>query len=160
MHNLSDNQLVAAWRTGSRLAEAYLICRHRAALLASLVRRIGDVEAAERIADAAFANALEHFNPVTESFFCRLLHVAQKESADLVPPIIKLAAKYTGPGYDVRDAAMTATVKAKLLLTPEGRADVAKWKRDDQHPLVELLDAIQHCDDPFELGLVARYLAT
>ncbi|WP_428306522.1 hypothetical protein [Lacipirellula sp.] len=159
MHNLSDNQLLAAWRSGSRLAEAHLIYRHRAALLASIVRRIGDIEAAERIADAAFADAREHFNPITESFFCRLLHVAQKESEELVPPIIKLAAKYMVPGYDVRDAAMTAALKAKLLLTPEGRASVAKWKRDDDHPLRELLNAIDDCDDPFELGLVSRYLA-
>jgi hypothetical protein len=159
MQNLSDNELVAAWRAGSRLAEAHLICRHWAALLASIVRRIGDIEAAEHIADAAFADTREHFNPATESFFCRLLHVARRKSEELVPPIIQICDRFQVPGYDVRDAAMTASLKAKLLLTPEGRASVAKWKRDDDHPLRELLTAIDDCDDPFELGLVAGYLA-
>jgi hypothetical protein len=159
MHNMSDNQLVAAWRSGNRLAEAHLICRHRAALTNSIVRRIGGVEAGERIADAAFADALLHFNPATESFFCRLLAVAHKQADDLAPPIIRLAGKYLVPGYDVRDAAMTAALKAKLLLTPEGRASVARWKCDEEHPLRELLAAIHDCNDPFELGLVARYLA-
>ena len=158
MHNLSDNQLVAAWRAGTEGAESELSNRHRAALVKSISTRIGDVEATELIADAAFADALETFNPANDAFFCCLLLVAHNRSDELIPPIIKLAERFRVPGYDTQDAVICATLKAKLLQTPEGRAQVAKWRPDDEHPLRELLAAIDANDNPFELGLVARYL--
>ncbi|BBO34461.1 hypothetical protein [Lacipirellula parvula] len=73
LESLSDNQLVAEWRSGTAAAETELSNRHRAALVKSIATRTGDAEAAELIADAAFASARERFNPVTENFFCHLL---------------------------------------------------------------------------------------
>ncbi|BBO32258.1 hypothetical protein [Lacipirellula parvula] len=159
LYNMSDNELVAAEREGNERAGIELAIRHRAALLKSIGRRIGFGEAAERVTDAAFGSAREHFDPADDAYFSCLLRFAYKHSADLMPPIIKIAEKYSVPGYDTRDAAMSATLKAKLLQTPEGRDSVAKWKTDDDHPLRELLAAINANDDPAELRLVANYLA-
>ena len=159
LYNMSDNQLVAAERAGNERAGVELAIRHRAVLLKSIGRRIGFGDVAEHVADAAFASAREHFDPVNDAYFSCLLRFADEHSADLVPPIIKIAEKYRVPGYDTRDAAMSASLKAKLLQTPEGRDSVAKWKADDEHPLRELLAAINANDDPAELRLVASYLA-
>lgn len=82
VESLSDNQLVAAWRQGDELAEAELVRRYRLPLIQNIVAlRVSEGEAAERLADAAFSDALEHFDPNDATIFCYLLHAVRKVAA-------------------------------------------------------------------------------